>query len=171
MSVSRSLFYLFFAATLVFGCQNSDNQPPASSEGGDSLQGIKVVADTTVEATVQSHVATAWCGEGLSGTYVSNAEFTYRYEHCDEVLETLEITEVREGLDDSGNTVSAAFLRYSIGTKVFRDVLWFHKIGNRYARTGHRPSTYSDEEDWGANALKIAEEADTWEENSATWYE
>ena len=171
MPVSRSFLYLFFAATLVFGCQNSDNQPSVPPEVGDTPQQIKVIADSTVEATVRSHATTAWCGEGLSGTYASNAEFLYRYEHCDEVLETLEITEVREGLDDGGNAVSAAFLRYSIGTKIFRDVLWFRQIGDRYAQTGDRPSTYSDEEDWSAKALEIAEEADTWEDNSAEWYE
>lgn len=171
MSVNRGVLYLFFVSALVIGCQNTGGQSATTESTDNEQEGIKIVADTSVEGTVRSHVSTLWCGEDLSGSYASNATFLYRYENCDEVLETLEIAEVREGLDDSGNTVSAAFLRYSIGTKVFRDVLWFRQVGDRYARTRNRPGTYSDEEDWSAEALRIAEEADTWEENSAEWYE
>jgi hypothetical protein len=171
MPVIRGIPVLLLASLLVVACQNNSSQSSAPTNTTSSTQGIEVVADTSVEATVQSHVSTMWCGEGLSGTYLSSANFLYRYENCDEVLETLEVTGIKKALDDSGNTVSAAFLRYSIGTKVFREVLRFRQVGDRYAQTGDRPTTYSDEEDWNPEALKLAEEADNWEEESAEWYE
>ena len=80
--------------------------------------------------------------------------------------ETLEITDVR-----NVGEVTAAFLRYSIGTKVFRETLWFRQVGEKYAITGDRPNTYSDDDDWSHAAIELAEEADKWKEGSSTWHE
>lgn len=166
----RTVLLLLFASTL-FACQGSTDQREVSpSLERTTNSGIKTVTDTTVEAATREYVSTMWCGDGISGAAFFRAKNIYRYENCGELQETLEIPEVREGLDRHGNTVSAAFLRYSIGTKVFREVLWFRKIGERYASTTDRPTSYSDEEDWNAEALEAAEEADNWEENSADWY-
>ena len=158
MSVTRGIPFLLFVSLLVIGCQDN------------STQGVTVITGTSVEASVQSWVSTVWCGN--NGNMYSLAGDLYIYEHCDEIQDTLEIVDLNEGKDASGNTVTAAFLRYSVGTKVFRTVFWYRKMGDRYVRTvADAPRTYSDEEDWNAKALKIAEEADSWEEDSATWYE
>lgn len=159
----RTVLFLFCGAVLL-SCQSDIKQSEASSPPTEGE--VKVVADTSVRATVRSYAATAWCGEGLSGAVLYQASSIYRYENCEEVQETLEITDVR-----SAGAVTAAFLRYSIGTKVFRKALWFRKVGDKYAVTGDRPMTYSDEEDWSSEAIELAEEADKWKKESATWHE
>lgn len=159
---------LLLCGAVLFGCQNNPGQSdtPTSESTEESGPNLKVVADTSVQSTVREYVATFWCGDGLSGAAVAQASDIYRYENCEEVQETLEITDVR-----NAGEVTAAFLRYSIGTKVFREALWFRQVEERYALSRDRPTTYSDEDDWSRAALELAEEADKWEEESATWHE
>lgn len=147
--ILRTCLLLFFGA-IVLGCQGNT---------ASTSPGVKVVADTSVGATVREYVATAWCGEGLSGAALFQAVNIYRYENCNEIQETLEVVKVRDE-----ESTSAAFIRYSVGTKVFREVMWFQNIGERYARTFDPYSKIT-------LSTALNEEIDEWEKGSATWYE
>jgi len=147
---------------------SSDERTPGAD---DAVSGLRVVADSSVQSTVRAYVSVAWCGTGRAGEAVYRAHQIYRYENCDEIEETLEIIDVRTVASPvQGDSLSAAFLRYSVGTKVFREVLWLRRVGSRYARTDTRPPT-APKEGWGDEAAAVAREAQKWTEASAVWYE
>jgi hypothetical protein len=152
--------------SILLGCQRIQEDSPSNSASPNQAEGkIQLAADSTAEGAVRDYVSAAWCGEGLSEAVLTTALGIYRYENCSEILETLEVTDVR-----SAEGVTGAFIRYSIDTKVFRDVFWLRKINGKYARTiRDYPNTYSD--DWGEEAQSLRKDADSWEEESAKWYD
>lgn len=159
----KRILLLILSTAVLLGCHRNTSSDSASSTAKEGS--IQIVADSTTEGAVHKYVSTAWCGEGLSEAVLTSALGIFRYKNCSEIQETLEVTDVR-----SAEGVTGAFLRYSVGTKVFRDVFWLRKINGRYARIFRNyPNTYSD--NWGESAQSLREDADSWEGESANWYE
>ena len=94
-----------------------------------------------------------------------NAYF-YRINRA-EILNNLEIVELVEK-----ENVAIAFIRYSVGTKIFRDAIWLRKVENKYWYIISYVSKYTAEDDsylkdkmeWVEEML---EKENNWEENSA----
>lgn len=145
--------------------------PATAAASTPSDPAPRVVSDSTVEGALRGYVSAAWCGEGLAQSALYRARRIYRYEHCTEIQETLEVVDVRTVVDaTSQDRVAAAFFRYSVGTKIFRDVLWFRRVEGEYARTDARPPSEPGDR-WGNGASALMEEAENWKAGSALWYE
>jgi len=158
--------------------QETASPPAPSTDPTDnaspppSVPTPRVVADSTVEGALRDFVSVVWCGEeGRAQTVLYRAHQIYRYEHCDEIQETLEVVDVRTVVDSLSQTrVAAAFFRYSVGTKIFRDVLWFRRVEGRYARTEARPGAEPGDR-WSETAGALVTEAEKWKEGSAVWHD
>ncbi len=91
--------------------------------------------------------------------YASQA---YRAAHRDEILKNLEVIDVSESED-----YCIAFIRYSIGTDIFREAYWFGKVDEKWYRIPYF-SEYSDskpaDEEW---FKKMIDRKKKWEEESA----
>jgi hypothetical protein len=158
---------LFSIFVSLLGCSDGGRSTSTQEANETVREGPIVLADSTVEGYVDKMVSTVWCGDyaGSENDILWTARDVYIYENCDELQETMELVEAK-----SADGITAVFIRYSVGTKIFRDVVWLRRVRNRYARTFDRPSEYGDT-DWSEAAIELREEADTWEDESANWYE
>ncbi len=92
--------------------------------------------------------------------------------HREEIKKTLEVVEVME----NGN-LAIAFVRYSIGSDLYREVKWLRKVDSSWTINLGYYSKYTDEEDdpvlkgkmdW---LKKVIDKKDAWErDNEPIWW-
>ncbi len=89
--------------------------------------------------------------------------------HRDEMLKTLEVVETKESAN-----IGVAFIRYSVGTKMYRKGIWMRKVdGNWRVCQSQYFSTYGDDpfkDGKPDDAKKLIERVDEWEKGANEWF-
>ena len=94
------------------------------------------------------------------------AESDFWQQSRPEILKTFEVVEVVQN-----SPVALALVRYSVGSKIFREAFWIRKVSND--RWSYEPyiSKYSDDK-WVKENTKwieeMSEKKDTWQKGSAS---
>ena len=105
--------------------------------------------------------------EGLDDLY----DCSYFYQkNKDEILRTLEIVDKKELYNNA-----AVFVRYSIGTEFYREVVWFRKVGKVWKpRLNQFVSQYNDKYNLAGENTESAQQligrAEEWEKDGKDRY-
>jgi len=137
--------------TFIYGCQNNS-----------------VTESKTIEDAVRNYYTTMYNWQDGPNTDIK-AFLNY---NRDEILNTLEITEIKEIKEKD---LAIAFTRYSIGTTIVRQGLWFHRIKDNWTKTGTNLLDYSYKyvgyEKKDDELKELLEEKEKWEdENPKAWW-
>lgn len=136
---------------LLLGCQNNS-----------------VTESKTVEEAVRNYYKSIYNWKDGPSTDI-RAFLNYNRE---EILNTLEISEIKEIKEKD---LAIAFTRFSIGTTIVRQGLWFHRIKDNWTKTGVNSLDYSYEyvgfEEKDDELMDLLKEKEKWEdENPETWW-
>ena len=90
----------------------------------------------------------------------------------DEILKTLEISETKEIKEKD---LAIVFTRFSIGTTIVRQGLWFHRVKDNWTKTGTNSLDYSYEyvgyEKKDDELKDLLDKKENWEdENPESWW-
>lgn len=133
-----------------------------------SCQNNSVTESKTVEEAVRNYYKSMYNWKIGPSTDIK-AFLNYNRE---EILNTLEISEIKE-IEEKD--LAIAFTRFSIGTTIVRQGLWFHRIKDNWAKTGVNSLDYSYEyvgyEEKDDELKDLLKEKKKWEdENPETWW-
>jgi len=155
-NISNSLLVICLSSLLIlFGCESKQQleaQPPELGKYESPQKLVKKYYE----------ILYSW-------SQFEDVAYFYRTNRT-EILKNLEIVELIEN-----ENVAIAFIRFSVGTSVYRNALWFRKIENKYWYIINYVSKYNAEDD---NYLKdkmewvekMIDKEDKWEENSASMW-
>jgi len=89
----------------------------------------------------------------------------YWRQHRAEIEKGIEVVD-----EEQADDIRAVFYRYTVGSKVFKNVLWMRRIGDVWWSTYEYFSSYADDpfsDGQGARAKQLIERVQTWQQESA----
>lgn len=153
--ITSFLVIIFLSTVLLIGCKTEtqiDAKPP------------ELVKYQTPQELIKKYYEILY-----SWSQVEDEAYFYRTNRK-EILNNLEIVEVIEN-----ENVAIAFIRFSVGTNIYRNALWLRKVENKYWYLISYVSKYTAEDDNNLKdkiewVEKMVEKKEKWEENSsAKW--
>ena len=139
------------------------------SEGDGDDRVVKVVADSSFRDMVLGQRSYSTYA-GRDTVYIASPRDLFMWENREEIKDTYEIVEV-----DSAAGVAAAFVRYSVGSDIFREVKWGEEYRGRWFPSYGSYGYFSEGSRFTSEQQKQLEEIDAqateWENNGATVWE
>lgn len=133
-----------------------------------SCQSNSFTENKTVEEAVKDYYKTIF-----NWTSGPNSDIkVFLNSNRQEILSTLECSEVVEAKDKN---LALAFVRFSIGTTIVRQGLWFHRLEDNWTKTGINSLNYSYEyagyKEKDEELKDLLERKEKWEdENPEIWW-
>lgn len=127
-----------------------------------------ILPSDTIQATLETYIEKVGLGYSVKDVpLIFDLSYFYRHNR-NEISKTLEIVDVVEC-----QRIGVAFMRYSIGTDIFREVVWFKKINDKWTIC-LSPSFYAFSDDpfldgKPERAKEIIERAEKWKNESHNW--
>lgn len=136
-----------------------------------SLIGCKkqsFAVSSTIEEAVDDYYKTVY---DYKDGFTTDIEVFVSYNR-DEILRTLEISEIQEIKEKD---LAIVFTRFSIGTSVIRQGLWFHRIANNWTKTSNNNYRYGYEkigyQEIDDRLQELMDKKENWMENNpSTWW-
>lgn len=163
-------FYTIAILVLLMSCADPLGEGNGAGQGSSDVsqtalgeKEVKVLADSSFTDMVRGQMDYySYAGEDT--VYIGSPGTMYRWKNRKEIQDTYEIVEV-----DSVSDVAVAFIRYSVGSNIFRDVEWGERYdGYWFSRSSYfgTNTRFTDEEEERITDLRGR--AVEWVDNGAT---